>query len=119
MTDDTRMTPRAAGRPPRRRRIPWQVWYLLSALGFAVALLGQLGREWGWWNDREAVLTVAGFLLGVLSAVTGASDRTVVALSDRLDGLAGRLEHLSFILERDLGRIVQLLEGRLPPPSTR
>jgi hypothetical protein len=102
-------------KPERRRRIPWQVWYLLSALGFGLVLLAQLGREWGWWNDWEVVLTVAGFLLAVLTAVTGASDRTVVELGERLEPIRDDIGTIKTVLERDLPAILRVLEERLPP----
>lgn len=97
--------------PRRRRRVPWQLWYVLSALGFGLALLAQLGKEWGWWNDWEAVLSVAGLLLGILTAVTGASDRTVTRLEVPLERIADDMATVRVVLER----LERLLTERLPP----
>jgi hypothetical protein len=34
----------------RRRRISWQVWDLLALCAFAVAALGAIGKQLGWWH---------------------------------------------------------------------
>jgi hypothetical protein len=86
-------------------------WYLLAAVGFALALLGQLGKEWGWWNDIEAIATWAGLALGVYGAATAASERTVRRLEVPLERLADDLATIKLVLER----IERLLTERLPP----
>lgn len=85
-------------------------WYLLAAAGFALALLGQLGKEWGWWNDWEAIASWVGLGVGVYGAATAASARTVARLEIPLERMADDMDTIKVVVQR----IERLLIERLP-----